>query len=86
MHAAGESRQVSEALLEFFTDLSVLVRTTPAPCPWCGSEDIDPDAHSDMMCDGQTQCFLCRSKGPGVITAVTAWNRVAVPMAYRRLR
>lgn len=78
-------RNVGAALLEFFEDLSILVRTTPAPCPWCGGED----------CDDDVQCLDCNAFGPGTETGatepasiaerITNWNKVAIPMAFRRL-
>lgn len=87
---------VGAALLAFFTDLSVLVRTTPAPCPWCG--DTPEHKHDEGAArhgydvNRWVYCYGCSSEGPtrgddeyGDKSALRAWNRVAVPAAYARL-
>lgn len=74
-------RDVGDALLEFFTDLSIIARKKPAPCPWCGNSNTYVCQQTFGACDA------CGSHGPieEYKHVVRAWNRVAVPMAFRRL-
>lgn len=72
------ARDVGASLLAFFTDLSVIVRQTPAPCPFCGNftwEDLD-------TCE--IRCATCAIRLGGNISTVD-FNRVAIPAAYARL-
>jgi hypothetical protein len=70
--------EVGAALLEFFTDLSVLVRPTPAPCPFCAQE---------VASSISVTCVMCGAYGPeGTFDDVLMWNRVAIPAAFARLK
>ena len=80
---------VARAMLEFFTDLSIAVLTDPAPCPYCGTENLIIHEDCDyftVMCgeDGN-----CSGAGPMRLgeerEAVREWNKIAVPVAYRRI-
>ena len=83
--AAGElrtSEAVGAALLGFFSDLAILVRKTPAPCPWCGSKTF-------LVAYGRyVMCRQCEATGPHMFAAdpVHAFNRVAVVAAFARLK
>lgn len=67
------------ALLSFFTDLALITRKTPAPCPWCGGETFVEESTGMVFCKSLTCCFS-GTHGVG------EFNRVAVPLAFERAK
>lgn len=85
--------EIGAALLGFFTELSVLVRRTPAPCPWCGGEDYGERLWMGALigAGGESFCVGCKcsargQRGGTKELAVERWNRVAVVAAFARLK
>lgn len=81
-------RDVGAALLAFFTDLAILTRQTPAPCPCCGNADVWGGSDGEPVeCNNCGLCgpFDSETREDGRSDCCQMWNSFAVPAAFARL-